>query len=278
MIEWMEYPIGLANLAEEVTITWSDGSQDGVPGHDGDGETIYQLPNLMEEIFKVKFFHLWESQYGKFFDEYPGLYRYKNGVLVLRASSEERFQNAFICKERDPAQCLLSWMNGDLAHWMQEPKWKPEGCTDNHYVTVREFLAVIGSGLLNEFPPIVLGSGVEDEVTSAWFDEIGIKKVDTGWWYPEDPNGPDFGYPAALFDPKNYETVPTIESVSIIAAALGLNHKLDEDVWKKLIRGSMENSGLLKVLHGMDERSKTAIFELSKELKPIFEQRWQNMY
>jgi hypothetical protein len=44
MIEWMEYPIGLANLDEEVTITWADGSQDVVPGHDGDGETIYQLP------------------------------------------------------------------------------------------------------------------------------------------------------------------------------------------------------------------------------------------
>ena len=278
MIEWMEYPIGLANLDEEVTITWSDGSQDVVPGHDGDGETIYQLPNLMEEIFKVKFFHLWESQYGKFFDEYPGLYRYKNGVLVLRASSEERFQNAFICKERDPALCLLSWMNGDVAHWMQESEWKPEGCTDNHYVLVREFLAVIGSGLLDDYPPIVLGSGVEDEVANTWFDEIGIKKVETGWWYPEDPNGPDFGYPAALFDPKTYETVPTIESVSIMAAALGLNHKLDEDVWKKLIRGSMENSELLKILHVMDERSKTTIFELSKELKPIFEQRWQNMY
>jgi hypothetical protein len=63
-----------------------------------------------------------------------------------------------------------------------------------------------------------------------------------------------------------------------MAAALGLNHKLDEDVWKKLIRGSMENSELLKILHVMDERSKTTIFELSKELKPIFEQRWQNMY
>lgn len=77
MIEWMEYPIGLANLDEEVTITWADGSQDVVPGHDGDGETIYQLPNLMEEIFRVRFYHLWESHEAKFADEYPGLYRYK---------------------------------------------------------------------------------------------------------------------------------------------------------------------------------------------------------
>lgn len=278
MIEWMEYPIGLANLDEEVTITWSDGSQDVVPGHDGDGETIFQLPNLMEEIFKVKFFHFWESQYGKFFDEYPCLFRYKNGVLVLRASSEERFQNAFICKERDPALCLLSWMNGETAPWMIEPKWKPEGCTDDHYVSVREFLAVIGSGLLDEFPPLVLGSGDENEVNNALFEEMGLVKVDTGWWYPEDPNGPDFAYPAALFDPKTYKSVPTIEIVSVMATALGLNHKLDEDAWKRLIRGSMENSEILKTLHMMDEQSIIAIFELAKDLKPVFEQRWQNMY
>jgi hypothetical protein len=80
MIEWMEYPIGLANLDEEVTITWSDGSQDVVPGHDGDGEAIYQLPNLMEEIFRVNFYHLWEFQEGKSFDEDPSLFRYKNGL------------------------------------------------------------------------------------------------------------------------------------------------------------------------------------------------------
>jgi hypothetical protein len=277
MIEWMEYPIGLANLDEEVTITWADGSQDVVPGHDGDGETIYQLPNLMEEIFTVSFYHLWEYQEDKSFDEFPGLYRYQNGVLVLRASSSERFQNAFICKERDPALCLLSWMNGEVAHSMLEPKWKPEGCTDNHYASIREFLAVIGSGLLDDFPPIVLGSGNEDEATNEWFEEIGIKKVDSGWWYPEDPNGPDFGYPAALFDPKTYGTAPTIDSVSKLATAVGLNHKLDEDVWKRLIRGAMEKSEILKTLHVMDERSKTAIFEIAKDLKPIFEQRWQDM-
>jgi hypothetical protein len=274
----MEYPIGLANLDEEVTITWSDGSQDLVPGHDGDGETIYQLPNLMEEIFRVRFYHLWESHEAKFADEYPGLYRYKNGVLVLRASSEERFQNAFICKERDPAMCLLSWMNGEVAPWIIELEWKPEGCTDNHYVPIREFIAVIGSGLLEDFPPIVLGGGDEDEATNEWFKEMGLVKVDTGWWYPEDPNGPDFAYPAALFDPKTFQTVPTIESLSIMATALGLNHKLDDDVWKGLIRGAMENSEILKILHAMDERSKTAIFEIAKDLKPIFEQRWQEMY
>ena len=63
-----------------------------------------------------------------------------------------------------------------------------------------------------------------------------------------------------------------------MATALGLNHKLDEEVWKRLIRGVMENSEILKMLHVMDERSKNTIFELVKDLKPIFEQRWQDMY
>ena len=72
--------------------------------------------------------------------------------------------------------------------------------------------------------------------------------------------------------------MPTIESVFITATALGLNHKLDEDVWKRLIHEAMENSEILKILHVMDERSKTAIFDLAKDLKPIFEQRWQGMY
>jgi hypothetical protein len=58
---------------------------------------------------------------------------------------------------------------------------------------------------------------------------------------------------------------------------VGLNHKLDDDVWKRMILGGMESSEVLKTLHVMDERSKTAIFEMAKDLKPIFEQRWQDM-
>ena len=88
MIEWMEYPIGLTDLDEEVTITWSDGSQDVVPGHDGDGETIYQLPNLMEEIFTANFYHLWEFQEGKSFDETA-----HHGRLFADRGGEEHHPN-----------------------------------------------------------------------------------------------------------------------------------------------------------------------------------------
>jgi hypothetical protein len=45
-----------------------------------------------------------------------------------------------------------------------------------------------------------------------------------------------------------------------------------------LIVGVTENSEVLRILHVMDERSKNAIFEITKDLKPIFEQRWQDMY
>jgi hypothetical protein len=139
-------------------------------------------------------------------------------------------------------------------------------------------LAVIGSGLLNDFPPIVLGSGEDDDATNSWFEEIGSVKVDTGWWYPDDPNGPDFGYPAALFVPQTYEETPTIESFTELATAIGLNHKIDEEVWRRLIVGVTENSQVLEILQELDDQSKTAVFEIAKSLKPIFEQRWKDMY
>jgi len=40
----------------------------------------------------------------------------------------------------------------------------------------------------------------------------------------------------------------------------------------------MENSEILKILQVLDEQSKTAIFDIAIDLKPIFEQRWQDMY
>ena len=45
-IEWMEYPISLGSDADEMTITWSDGTTDVIPAHDGDSETFYLLSRL----------------------------------------------------------------------------------------------------------------------------------------------------------------------------------------------------------------------------------------
>ena len=112
-IEWMEYPISLGTDEDEMTITWSDGSIDIVPAHDGDGETLSELPGLMDEIFNVDNFNCFEGQSAKFVDTDPTLYRSSTGILVLRVLSSESCMNAFICQSRDAAGCLPGWMWGD---------------------------------------------------------------------------------------------------------------------------------------------------------------------
>ena len=99
-----------------------------------------------------------------------------------------------------------------------------------------------------------------------------------GWWCPENSNGPDFGYPAALFDPKTYELEPTIEPVSALATAVGLTHKLDEDVWKRLVIEAMGSSKVLTILQETDHRTTAEVLDLARSLKPVFEQRWWDLY
>lgn len=113
-----------------------------------------------------------------------------------------------------------------------------------------------------------------EKEANSWFKEKVLVKVDTGWWYPEDPNGPDFGYPAGLFLPGTYEAMPTIDSVSNVAAVIGLNHRLDEEVWKRLVKGVTANSKVLQMIQESDSGIKDSVFELAKTLKPIWEKRW----
>jgi hypothetical protein len=111
----MEYPVSLGNEDEAMTISRRDGSTDVVSAHDGegegDGETIYQSPRFMDELFRVENFNCLEGASAKFIDMYPQLFRSETGVLVLRVSSEESFLNALICESKDPVERLLGWMN-----------------------------------------------------------------------------------------------------------------------------------------------------------------------
>ena len=154
-IEWMEYPVSLGSEAEEMTITWNDGSTCVVPAHDGDGETIIQLSRLMEEIFRVEYVNCFENQLGRSIDQFPVLFRSPSGVLVLRVMAEDSFLNAFVCKSKDAGECLLSWINGDVAHFAKDIAHPPEGSSDLHWFRVKEVLAMIGAGLLDDIPPIV---------------------------------------------------------------------------------------------------------------------------
>jgi hypothetical protein len=149
-IEWMEYPISLGSEADEMTITWNDGSTCVVPAHDGDGETIIQLSHLMEEIFRVEYVNCFENQLGRSIDQFPVLFRSPSGVLVLRVMAEDSFLNAFVCKSKDAGECLLSWINGDVAHFAKNIAYPPEGSSDLHWFRVKEVLAMIGAGLLDD--------------------------------------------------------------------------------------------------------------------------------
>ena len=242
-MEWMEYPISVGTEDEMMTITWSDGSTDLVPANNGDGETIIQLPRLMESLFKVQFFNCFIGQSGRFVDVYPELFRSSSGALVLRVSSEESFDNAFICKERDPGICLLSWFSGDVRKLYEDDSYPPEGSEDNHWVKVRDVLAVIGSGFLDEIPPIVFDADGDDEIGRE-SEDSEFEIVDLPWWHSPNRQGPDFAYPACLFQEQTYESELDFSKLDEISSAVSVTHRLDASSWERLLGGSGSCSAL----------------------------------
>lgn len=251
-IEWMQYPVSLGSEDETMTITWSDGSTDVIPAHDGDGETIFQLPRFMDEIFKVENFNCFEGQSGQFIDEYPALFRSETGVLVLRVNSPESFMNAYICKSKDAAECLLSWMRGDIKAWLEPHEYPPAGTYDFHWVSVREVLGFFGSGLLEDIAPIVFDPFEEalDDIEVS--DELGLTKVDIPWWYPPAREGTAFGYPACLFIADTYEREPTIQNLDSPSAAISVSQRLSEDEWQRLLKECFAGSVAERVLNDVD--------------------------
>lgn len=279
-IEWMEYPISLGDEQDEMTITWRDETTDRVPAHDGDGETILQLPRFMTTIFKVENFNCFVGQSGKFFDEYPALFRSKTGVLVLRVSSEESFQNAFICKSRDPAECLLSWINGDIREWIEPKNYPPEGSSDFHWVSVHEVLSFIGLGLLDDIAPIVLDTKEDESNVGETFEDLGLIKVDLAWWYPPSRDGPAFGYPAGLFLPEMYEQEPILEGLDTPSVVVSVSQRLSPDEWERLINGCTPGSLAERILDDIDGLGGrySLMSEVISGLGDLWLDRWRNLY
>lgn len=270
-VEWMPYPVSLGSEDETMTITWSDGSTDVVPAHDGDGETIFQFLRLMDEIFKVENFNCFEGQSGKFIDEYPALFRSKSGVLVLRVNSPESFMNAFICKSKDAAECLLSWMSGDISEWLDPNEYPPEGSNDFHWVSVREVLGFIASGLLDDFAPIVFDPDEESVDENQAVEELGLTKVDLPWWYPPSREGPAFGYPACLFIADTYDSDPTIQNLDSPSVAISVSQRLSEDEWQRLLEGCQNGTISQAILKHENHRRH---FEGIKRALPVLSQIW----
>lgn len=90
-------------------------------------------------------------------------------------------------------------MNGDIREWTDSKSYPPAGLSDSHWVSVCEVLAVIGSGLLDDFCPLIFDPDEEESGDGETFEDVGLIRVDLPWWYPPSPEGPAFGYPACLF-------------------------------------------------------------------------------
>jgi hypothetical protein len=279
-VEWMEYPVSLGNEEEVMTITWRDGSEDVIPAHDGDGETIFQLPQLMEEIFRVENFNCLNGASAKFIDKYPQLFRSSTGVLVLRVSSEESFLNAFVCKSKDPVECLLSWMNNEIIESLDRSDRYPEGVTDLHWVSVREVLAFLGTQLLDNFAPIVFDLDEEAQDEEEISIDLGLTKVELPWWYPPSREGPVFCYPACLFMPETYAREVTIRTLDEPSVAISVSQRLSEDEWNSLLVGCRVGSIAEKIEEDMDGYRDlfSSVAQAAAELGPIWLERWRSFY
>lgn len=279
-VEWMEYPIDLGDDQEEMTIMWHNGSTDCVPANDGDGETIYELPRFMKTIFECENFNCAVGQSGRFVDEYPALFQSETGVLVLRVSSEESFQNAFICKSRDPVECLLSWMNGDIQEWIEPSRYPPAGSSDFHWVSVREVLAFIGAGLLDDFAPIVFRPHKDKSNDDERFEDLGLMKIDLPWWTPPSREGPAFGYPACVFLPETYEQEPTLQNLDTPSVAISVSQSLSQDEWVRLVNGCAPGSIAERILGNVDGLGERfhAVLAVASRLGDVWLDRWRDLY
>ena len=279
-IDWMEYPVSLGSEADEMTITWNDGSTCVVPAHDGDGETIIQLSRLMEEIFRVEYVNCFENQLGRSIDQFPVLFRSPSGVLVLRVMAEDSFLNAFVCKSKNAGECLLSWINGDVAHFATDIVHPPEGSSDLHWFRVKEVLAMIGAGLLDDIPPIVfdLDEAIDPEGPVPELYELTEDELP--WWTPPPREGLVFAFPACLFELDSYVQDATIERASETCVAVSVTHTLSQKEWVHLLKGCQTGSIADRILNDSDGfRARFVIISaLVPELGPIWLDRWNSFH
>ena len=278
-IQWIEYPISIGDEDDEMTITWDDGSTDLVPANNGDGETVFQLPRLMDEVFRVENFNCFPGQSGQFIDEYPALLRSKTGAHVLRVMSEESFMNAFICQSRSAADCLISWMRGDLSVALRGSDNIPEGANDFHWVSIREVLGFVASGLLNDFPPIIFEMDENEGEAEDDLLDSGFEQVHLPWWYPPSRRGPIFGYPACLFLSQVYENEITLEKLKELSVAVSVRIGLNDDEWKRLASNCRDGtiSDRIQKNSGQFHSRFAQISSHADELGEILLETWRNL-
>jgi hypothetical protein len=254
-VEWVPYPMTQDAGDDYSSIAWSDGRIDTVPMDNGDLNTIHELDSWMDLILSINYYNLFEGQSGQFIDHFPQLFRQSDGVLVLRLSRDEEFLSAFVCKSRDPAECLLSWFRGDLSKLKPQSDSRESETGPFLWVEVQEVVALIGSRLLNDVPPIVFSMEVEQKRQNAFdqkMKESNLKQVDLSdmWWYPPNPAGPGFGYPSAFFDAQNFREENLCSTLEEFGIAIGVEHCLAEDEWQRLVTKATPGTIAQKLLDG----------------------------
>jgi hypothetical protein len=174
----------------------------------------------------------------------------------------------------------LSWINGDIVQSLNDKTYPPPGSIDFHWVSVKEVLAMIGAGLLDDFPPIVFDpcEDLGDEVVTP--ELLGFIPVELPWWSPPPRSGPVFAFPACLFEMDSYNQEATFEQISETCVAVSLTQALSQDEWFELIEGCQSGSIAERVMNnlgGFGERFER-ISDLALELGPIWLDRWRNFY
>jgi hypothetical protein len=217
MIDWLLYPNSDSADAEFETITWNDLSTDEVPSNYF-GEGIFELPTKFDTALCVSWYLLHNPD-DIYRVEFPRMLSIPEGPTILRFDAEDEYLTALICQSRDQTECLQSWLKGESKIDNESDEFfSLIGQTD---YPVREVLAFIGSGLLDDVQPMYIQQSSNDEKVSV--------------------------YSTALFDPAFYNFGANLDVRTYAYSAVSVEKSIGPDVWEKLLAFCFEGSIAQKI-------------------------------
>ena len=217
MTDWVLYPNSDSSDAEFETITWNDLSTDEVPANYF-GEGVFELPTKFETKLCISWYLLHNAD-DIYRVEFPRVLSIPDGPTILRFYAEDEYLTALICQSRDQIECLQSWLKGEAKIDNENDEFfSLMGQTD---YPVREVLAFIGSGLLDDVEPMYIQQQSNDGGVSV--------------------------YSSALFDPAFYYFDANLDVRTYAHSAVSVATFLGPDVWEKLLAFCFEGSIAQKI-------------------------------
>jgi hypothetical protein len=217
MTDWVLYPNSDSTETEFETITWNDLSTDEVPSNYF-GEGIFELPTRFETSLCISWYLLHNAD-DIYRVEFPRILSIPEGPTILRFDAEDEYLTALICQSRDQTECLHSWLKGEAKiDNGSDEFFSLIGQTD---YPVREVLAFIGSGLLNDVQPMYIQQSSND-------GKVAV-------------------YSTALFDPAFYNFGANLDVRTYAHSAVSVERSLGTDVWGKLVAFCFEGSIAQKI-------------------------------